>query len=140
MVKYSDSFEETVVHTAAGDKYSEWFDVSWANELYIYCTITFALSKTGDESLTVNKLERNTPGVLAVLDEANDDVSAFTVPKNATAAEEEEYASNNIDGGAGVAAWNKIGTRVRFLSTTTGNSFTNLQSISIVYTIYAKRN
>lgn len=134
MVKYADSFEETVAHTAAGDKYSGWFDVSWANELYVYCTITFALSKSGDESLTVNKLERNTPDVVAT------EVAAFTVPKNATTAEEEEYTSNNIDGSAGVASWNKIGTRVRFLSTTTGSGFTTGQSIAIAYTIYAKRN
>ena len=133
-MKYADSFEETVAHTTAGTKYSEWFDVSWANELYVYCTITFAVGKTGNESLTVNKLERNTPDVVAT------ELVTFTVAINATATEEEEYASAYPDGNAAVAAANKLGMRVRFKSTTTGDSFTNLQSISIAYTIYAKRN
>ena len=133
-MKYADSFEETVAHTAAGTKYSEWFDVSWANELYVYCTITFAVGKTGDESLTANKLERNTPDVVAT------EVVTFTVAINATATEEEEYASVIPSGNAAVAAANKLGMRVRFKSTTTGSAFTASQSISIAYTIYAKRN
>lgn len=133
-MKYADSFEETVAHTVAGTKYSKWFDISWANELYVYCTITFAVTKTGNESLTVNKLERNTPDVVAT------EVVSFTVPINATATEEEEYASALPDGDAAVAAANKLGMRVRFKSTTTGNAFTASQSISIKYQIFAKRN
>jgi len=135
-MKYADSFEETVAHTAAGTKYSEWFDISWANELYVYCTVTFAETRGGgkDESLDTNKLERSTPDSVAT------EVVAFTVAKTATATEEEEYASVIPDGNAAVAAANKLGMRVRFKSITSGTTWTASQSISIAYTIYAKRN
>ena len=133
-MKYADSFEYTVAHTAAGTKYTEWFDISWANELYAYCTITFAETRGGgkDESVSTNNLERNTPDVVAT------EVVAFTVPKTATTAEEEEYASAHTYV-TDVSGDNKLGMRVRFKSITSGTTWTASQSISIAYTIYAKR-
>lgn len=131
-MKYADSFEEIVEHNAAGTIYSEWFDVDFANELFVYCTITFAVSKTGNESLTHNRLYRKTP-------DSEAEVLAFTEPINATATEEGLYGSA-VTYITAVGNANMLGTRVRFKSTTTGNAFTNLQVISIAYRIFAKRN
>ena len=130
-MNYGDSFTETIAHTAAGTIYTKWFNVEKFNELYIYCTITFAKTKSGNESLTVNKMYRPTP-------DSEAEIVAFTAPIDASAAEEAEYAVCLDEAAQGNE--NMLGTRVRFKSTTTGNSFTADQSISIKYTIYAKRN
>ena len=138
MVKYADSFEETITLTAAGDAYSVWFDVSWANELYMYATVTFAQTKGGgkNESLTVLEVYRHSPdGVESVVTK----ISAFSPTSDASTIEEEEYAGADIDA-AGIGAWNKLGTRVRFKMTATGDTWTANQSISAACTIYAKRN
>ena len=59
-IKYADSLEYTFTKDEAGTYYSPWFDISWANEIYAYKTITFGETRTGDET-EILTVERNTP-------------------------------------------------------------------------------
>ena len=63
-IKYADSLEYTFTKDAAGTYYSPWFDISWANEIYAYKTITFGVTKTGDET-EILTVERNTPSSIS---------------------------------------------------------------------------
>jgi len=56
-IKYADSFTYTFVKDEAGTYYSPWFDISWANEIFAYKTITLAETRTGGEteSLSVER-------------------------------------------------------------------------------------
>jgi len=63
-IKYADSFTHTFVKDEADTYYSPWFDISWANEIYACKTITFAKTKTGDET-EILSVERSTPSSIS---------------------------------------------------------------------------
>ena len=130
MTKYSDSFEHTFVKNAADTYYSSWFDISWANELYAFKTITFGVTRTGDETEALT-VERYTPyGETTVL--------TFT-PRTATHAGEEQYGREGYDHAAPDGD-NKLGMRVRLKLVLGGVSWTTDQEYTVVCTMYAKRN
>jgi len=110
--------------TASDTTYSDWFDVSWANELYVYTDSTVSQS-----SSVVITLERyapyRTPAPIDVL-------AVGTITSTTTS---EGYAGWMYDGGA-PGAENKLGMRVRFKYVMTWSSGTS----TVYNTIYAKRN
>ena len=125
-MKYADSFHHTETMTASGTTYSPWFDVSWANELYVYLDST----ETGAYSV-VTTLERFAPyrtsAPIKILDLA-------TVASTTTS---ESYAYTPETDGSAPDVHNKLGTRVRFKYVCTRTSG---DSMVIYSTIYAKRN
>ena len=135
-MKYSDSFE-CIFTQEKGDEgtlTSDWFDVSWANELYAYVTVDWDETVAGgaNESCT-SYIERNTPDSTATV------LTFSTVVDDAS--EEETHATSNIDGNAGVAANNKIGMRVRFkMTSTAASAWAANQTLTVTCTMYAKRN
>jgi len=129
-IKYSDSFEYTFTKDEAGTYYSTWFDISWANEIYAFKTITFGVTRTGDETEAL-AVVRNTPsGETMVL--------TFT-SRTATHAGEEKYASEGYDHDT-PGDENKLGMRVRFKLVLGGTSWTGSQEYTVVCNMYAKRN
>jgi hypothetical protein len=125
-MKYADSFLHTEVGTASGTTYSKWFDVSWANELFVY------LDSTEDGAWsTVVTLERYTPyrtsAPIKILDVAT--VSSTTTSESYAYTPETDNSAPDVH--------NKLGMRVRFKYVCTRTSGT---SLTIYSTIYAKRN
>ena len=130
MMKYADSFIHTFVKDAAGTYHSPWYDISWANEISAYKTITFGVTRTGDETEAL-LVERNTP-------HGETTMITFTA-RTATQAGEEKWGSEMYDHGApGIE--NKLGTKVRFELTLGGSAWTASQEYTVVCVLYAKRN
>jgi len=76
-IKYADSFEYTFTKDEAGTYYSPWFDISWANEIYAYKTITFGETRTGDET-EILTVERNTPSSISESISTCDAITGWT--------------------------------------------------------------
>ena len=132
MTKYADSFRysKTFTDTAGETVYSEWFDVSWANLLYSYITLSATETYNSETvDVTVQRyLPYVTPSVGTVL--AHGQLTA-----DETGAE--IYMRASYDGGA-PAADNKIGMRVRW-KIQTGGTFRSGQDLTVTLTMYAKR-
>jgi len=131
-MKYADSFHyrNTFTDTAGETVYSDWFDVSWANLLYGY--ITLSASETYNSETVDVTIERYLPYVTP---------SAATVLAHtqltADQAGAEIYMRASYDGGA-PAADNKLGMRVRWKIVTAG-TWTAGQDLTLTLTMYAKR-
>ena len=130
-MKYADSFHYTNTFTDTGGEtvYSDWFDVSWANLLYSY--ITLSATETFDSETVNVTVQRYLPYVTP---------SAGTVLAHAeltAAGNAEIYMRASYDGGA-PAADNKLGMRVRWAITTAG-TFRSGQDLTVTLTMYAKR-
>lgn len=136
-MKYADSFTHTFTHTAAETSYSAWFDISWANQIYGYTVHTFAVTRGSgkDETVTVS-LQRYTPA--ATVAASGTDVLTFST-RTATATVEEKLGRYEYDHAA-PGAENELGMRVRFESIAGGTTWTASQTLTIVCTLYAKRN
>ena len=128
-MKYAASYHNTeTLDTSGTTTYSEWFDISWANELYVLVDST-ETGTPNSESIAVT-LER-TSGFRT---DVPVEVLAFSAITGDTT--EELYSRYHYDGGA-TAADNQMGMRVRFKYVTSGTwSVTNVKVYS---TIYAKR-
>ena len=129
-MKYADSFEHTETITATDQTtYSEWFDISWANELHSF--LRFHETGTVDTESILVTLERFRP-----LDMNPATVIAHAAKtSNGTA---EIYARHYYDGGA-TGADNKLGMRVRYKFVSSG-SFGANNTITMTMSLYAKRN
>lgn len=102
--EYAETFYNAETCGAAITTYSDWFDVTWANELYMY--IDSAESAAGTYSIVVT-VERYLPYRTS----APVTVATFTaITADAT---EEEYAHAWADGSA-PGSENQIGMKVRF--------------------------
>jgi len=123
-MKYADSFHHTETMTASDTTYSPWFDISWANELYVYTDST--VSNTSSVVITLERYAPyRTPAPIDVL-------AVGTITSTTTS---EGYAGWMYDGSA-PGAENKLGMRVRFKYVMTWTSGTS----TVYNTIYAKRN
>lgn len=124
-MKYADSFEHTETMTASGTTYSPWFDISWANELYVHWDST----EDGDFSVVMT-LERSTPYRTFTTKTVSSLATVATTTAN-------EAVLRHADDGAALADDQKLGMRVCFKYVCTRTSGTSM----IIYsTIYAKRN
>ena len=121
-MKYADSFYHAETCAAATTTYSPWFDVSYANELYMW---TESVETAGTTYSIVVTVERCVPYY------ANPTATTVVTFTAITAdATEEEHASSI---GAGT---DKIGMRVRFKYVNTWTS----GSTGVHSRIDAKRN
>lgn len=131
-MKYADSFEytNTFTDTSGETVYSDWFDVSWANLLYSYITLS-ATENYNSETVNVT-VQRYLPYVTP---------SAGTVLAHGELTADETgaeiYMRASYDGGA-PAADNKLGMRVRWEIVTAG-TWTGGQDLTVTLTMYAKR-
>lgn len=135
-MKYAGSYHATLTQTAAGTSYSEWFDISWANEIYAYVTYTWSETINNDESATVS-LQRFIP-LATTLDASGTDVLTFST-RTATTTVEEKMGQQMYDDAA-PGAENQMGMRVRFELISTGTDWATDQIITVVCALYAKRN
>jgi len=128
-MKYADSFEkEWAFTTTTQTVYSDWYDISWANELYSY--VNYVLSTTRNAEQAIITLERYTPLGLA-------DVTVLTHgTKTTTAAVDEQYGIWNDNSAPGNE--NKLGMRVRYKVVVSG-TFTAAQTMTVTAQLYAKR-
>ena len=130
-MKYADSFEytNTFTDTSGETVYSDWFDISWANLLYSYITLSATETYNSETvNVTVQRyLPYVTPSAGTVLAHAE-----LTASGNA-----ETYMRASYDGGA-PAADNKLGMRVRWQIVTAG-TWTSGQDLTVTLTMYAKR-
>ncbi|KKK75596.1 hypothetical protein LCGC14_2872120, partial [marine sediment metagenome] len=113
-MKYSDSFEkEWTFTTTTQTVYSDWFDISWANEFYSY--VNYVLTENRNAEQAIITLERYTPLGLA-------NVTVLTHgTKTTTAAVDEQYASAiTYDANAAIGNDQKLGMRVRYKVVVTG--------------------
>jgi len=131
-MKYADSFHytNTFTDTSGETVYSDWFDISWANLLYGYITLSATKSYNSETvNVTVQRyLPYVTPSAATVL--AHSQLTA-----DETGAE--IYMRASYDG-ATPAADNKLGMRVRWRIVTAGN-WTASQELTVTLTMYAKR-
>lgn len=131
-MKYADSFHytKTFTNTSGETVYSDWFDISWANLLYSYITLS-ATETYNSETVDVT-VQRHLPYVTP---------SAGTVLAHgqltADQAGAEIYMRASYDGDA-PAADNKLGMRVRW-EIQTGGTWTSGQDLTVTLTMYAKR-
>jgi len=130
MTKYADSFRYTYTFTATGTVYSGWFDVSWANLLYSYLTLSATESYNSEKiDVTVQRYQPFvTPAATTVLAHGQLSTDSTGV---------EIYMRASYDGGA-PAADNKLGMRVRWKVQASG-TFTDGQDLTVTLTMYAKR-
>ena len=132
-MKYADSFNATITMTEASQtKYSEWFDISWANELYSFAT--FAETGTADsESITIT-LQRFSPIVSTGTDIAGHSALA--------AAGSNEKVVTHDDSGFSVAygTTNQLGMRVRWKSVSSAGAWGSGNVITMTLVMCAKRN
>jgi len=131
-MKYADSFHYTKTFTDTNGEtvYSDWFDISWANLLYSYVTLSATESYNSEiVDITVQRyLPYVTPSATTVL--AHSQLTA-----DETGAE--IYMRASYDGAA-PAADNKLGMRVRWQIVTAG-TWTSGQDLTVTLTMYAKR-
>lgn len=130
-MKYADSFHHVeTLDTTGTTTYSDWFDVSWANELYAYVDSTETGSATSESvAVTVERyLPYRTSNPTTVL--------TFTAITGDTT--EEKYAYTPETDASAPDVHNKLGMRVRFKYVTSGTW--TVTSVVIYSTIYAKRN
>lgn len=126
-MKYADSFYNAETCSAATTTYSDWFDVSFANQLYAY--VDSAEVTSGTYSIVVT-VERQKPYRTT----AASTVLTFTAITGDTTQEKIAYAP--ATDGAAPDAENIIGLSVRFKYVNTWTS-----GSTIVHSkIYAKRN
>lgn len=125
-MKYADSFYNAETCSAATTTYSDWFDVSFANELYAYVDSAEVTSGTYSIVVTVERY-------LPYRTSAPQTVLTFTAITGDTT--QEKYGSWMGDTAA-PGAENKLGMRVRFKYVTTWTSGSTI----VHSTIYAKRN
>jgi len=122
--------EKVFTFIATSDtQYSDWFDISWANELY--SCLTFSETGTASSETIDVKVERYLPYVTA----SQTDVLAHTQIN--AAGNEEIYMRHHYDGGA-TAADNKLGMRVRWKAVS-GGTFGSGNTITVTMVMYAKR-
>ena len=138
MTKYADSWKKVFTCSATGTQYSvattvpkDWWDVSWANELYSF--VTFAETGTANSEVIDITIERYQPFVTA---------SATAVVANAqlnAAGSNEAFASaHTYDGNAAIGADQKIGTKIR-LKCVAGGTFGSGNVITVTCIVQAKR-
>ena len=129
-MKYADSFEYTYTFTETDIVYSDWFDISWANLLYSYLTLSATETYDSEKiDVTVQRyLPYVTPSAGTVL--AHSQLSASNVGV-------EIYMRASYDGGA-PAADNKLGMRVRW-KVEASDTFASGQDLTVTLTMYAKR-
>jgi len=130
MVKYADSFEDTLTMTAKETAYySDWFDASWANELYSFATI--AGTETITTTITVT-LQRYSP-IVATGTKIADHTGLSATGSN------EKVVSAMPDGDAAYGIDNQFGTRVRWKAISDA-TWTANQIMTVTLEMYAKRN
>ena len=121
-IKYADSFYHAETCGAATTTYSDWFDVSWANELYAWTDSVESAAGTYSIVVTVERLVPYYANPTAT--------TVLTFTAITADAVEEEHASS-IGAGTDI-----IGMRVRFKYVNTWTSGT-----TVVHSrIDAKRN
>lgn len=129
-MKYVDSFEDTLTMTVKETAYySDWFDISWANELFSFGTLTGTETVTTTVTLT---LQRYSPIVTTGTDIV--DHTAFS-----TATSNEKIVSAKPGGTSAYGTTNKLGMRVRWKAISDSTWTTN-QIITMTLLMYAKRN
>lgn len=130
-MKYADSWTHVETITVSGTTtYSDWMDISWANELYSF--LTFAESATGTTETVDATLERYVPYVTPTV------ATVLTHAQIGAAGNSEVYGSWMTDTAA-PGAENKLGMRVRWKFISAG-TFSTGQILTITMTLYAKRN
>ena len=129
-MKYADSFEYTYTFTETDTVYSDWFDISWANLLYSY--ITLSATETYDSEQVDVTVQRYLPYVTP---SAGTVLAHGALTADQTGAE--IYMRASYDGGA-PAADNKLGMRVRWKVQASG-TFRDGQDLTVTLTMYAKR-
>jgi hypothetical protein len=121
-MKYADSFHHLeTLGTEGTTTYSPWFDIDFANEMWVYVDST----ETGDATSesVVATVERYTPYRTA----SHVTIATMTTITGDTT-EEKYYKASSTE----------MGTRIRFKYVTSGTwTVTNMK---IYCTIYAKRN
>ena len=131
-MKYADSFHYTNTFTDTGGEtvYSDWYDISWANLLYSY--ITLSATETYDSETVDVTVQRYLPYVAPS--------EATVLAHGQLTADQtgaEIYMRASYDGGT-PAADNKLGMRVRWKIQTAG-TWTDGQDLTLTLTMYAKR-
>ncbi len=129
-MKYADSFRHAeTLDTTSTTTYSQWYDVSWANELYAF--IGSVETGTPNSESIVTTIERGSGF------ETDVPITVLTFSTITADTTEELYARHDYDGGA-PAADNKIGMRIRYKFVTSGTwSVTN---VIVTVNVHAKRN
>ena len=127
---YADSYTHVETITASGaTTYSDWIDISWANEIYSF--LTYVEAETGSSEAVDVTLERYVPF-------ATPTATTVLTHTQATGATTEEKHGVWFDGSA-PGAENKLGMRVRWKFISSG-TFASDQVITMTMTLYAKRN
>lgn len=127
-MRFAESYLNVeTLDTSGTTTYSDWFDISWANELYGYVDTTETGSATS-ESIIVT-VERYLPYRTS----APSTVLTFTTITGDTT--EEKYGIWNDNSAPG--AENKLGMRVRFKYVTSGTW--TVTNVKVYSTLYAKR-
>lgn len=130
MVKYADSFKDTLTMTVKETAYySDWFDISWANELYSFATI--AGTKTITTTVTTT-IQRYSPIVSTGTTIADHGGLSAT-------GSNEKVVTAMPDGDAAYGADNQFGTRARW-KVISDATWTADQVITMTLEMYAKRN
>jgi len=129
---YATSYRHVEAITATGaTTYSDWFDVSWANEIYSF--LTFAESGAGNSESILVTLERYVPYVTPTA------TTVLTHSAATAAANEEKYGGWMTDAAA-PGAENKLGMRVRWKFVSSGTWTVAGNTITITMILHAKRN
>jgi len=130
-LKYCDSFKDTLSFTATSQTvYTDWFDISWANELFSF--VTFAESGAGNsESITIT-LQRYSPIVNTGTDIASHGALAI--------AGSNELVATAKTANAAYGTANKLGMRVRWKGVSSGTWTVAGNTITMTLEMYAKRN
>jgi len=132
-LKYVDSFKDTLTMSVKETAYyGDWFDISWANELYSFATI--AGSKTITTTITVT-LQRYSP--IASTTEYGTDIADHS-GLSATGSNE-KVVSAKPDGDAAYGTNNQLGMRVRWKAIS-DSTWTSSQEITVTLEMHAKRN
>jgi len=130
-IKYADSFEAALSMTATTQtKYSDWFDASWANELYSFAT--YAESESGETETVTVTIQRYSPVVTTGTDIASH--TGLTADGS-----NEKVVSAKPGGTSAFGTTNKLGTRIRWKAVTSGTWETG-NVITMTLLMYAKRN
>jgi len=130
-MKYADSFRKVFTCSATGTtQYSDWFDISWANEIYSW--LTFSETGTADAETIDVTLERYVPYVTPTA------TTVLTHTQATGATNEEKYGGWMTDTAA-PGAENKLGTRVRY-KCVAGGTFGSGNVITVTMILHAKRN